>query len=324
MRPVLEQCAASAAGEPPDEVFISMTFNISGHRGRIARVLATAGFLAVIALEGALAQTPPAQPAAPPADPNAVVATIDGQPLYERDVAAAIQEIGPSLGGVVDSDKREQVIGFLIDIRLAARAAEKAKLDATPEFAAQLAFQREKTLMQAFLDQRGKEAVTDTAVKQIYDETAKELKPEQEVHARHILVETEDQAKAVAERLKKGEDFATVAKEVSKDPGSGAQGGDLGFFAKDQMVPEFADVAFKLEPGKVSDPVKTQFGWHIIKVEEKREKPVPTLDQVRDQIEQYVNRRAQQEAIQKLREEAKVERVGGPKPPAPAADPAPK
>ncbi|MFC5066831.1 peptidylprolyl isomerase [Flaviflagellibacter deserti] len=291
-----------------------MMFQISGRSGHAARAMAAAGFLALCAAVPALAQTPAPAPATQtaPIDPNTVVATIDGQPLTEREVQAAVAEIGPSLGGALDPEKRDQIIGFLIDIKLAARAAEKEKLADTPEFQTEMAFLRDKALMQALLDKRGKDAVTEQTVKQIYDDTVKDLKPEQEVHARHILVETEDEAKAVEERLKKGEDFAVIAKEVSKDPGSGAQGGDLGFFTKDQMVPEFADQAFKLEPGKISDPVKSQFGWHVIKVEEKREKPIPTLDQVRDQIEQYANRRAQQEAIQKLRSDAKIERKDAP------------
>src|SRR4029077_2971553 len=130
---------------------------------------------------------------------------------------------------------------------------------------------------------------------------------EEEVHARHILVPTEDEAKAILAQLKGGTDFATLAKEKSKDPGS-AEGGDLGFFAKEQMVPEFAEVAFKLDKGQLSDPVKTQFGWHVIKVEDKRVKPAPTFEEVKGQIETYVTRRAQAELVTKLREGAKVEK----------------
>src|SRR5580693_2655945 len=115
----------------------------------------------------------------------------------------------------------------------------------------------------------GKAATTDEAMKKVYDEAAKQIEGEQEVHARHILVETEDEAKAIEAELKKGADFAELAKKKSKDPGA-ADGGDLGFSTKDQMVPEFSTVAFALEPGKISDPVKSQFGWHVIKVEEKR------------------------------------------------------
>ena len=106
------------------------------------------------------------------------------------------------------------------------------------------------------------------------------------MRARHILVETEDEAKAILDQLKGGADFATLAKEKSKDPGA-AEGGDLGYFTKDQMVPEFAEVAFKMYPGQLSDPVKTQFGWHVIKLEDKRTKQPPEFDKVKDQIEAY-------------------------------------
>ena len=143
------------------------------------------------------------------------------------------------------------------------------------------------------------------------------MKNEEEVHARHILVATEDEAKAVLAQLKGGADFATLAKEKSKDPG-GAEGGDLGYFTKDQMVPEFAEVAFKLDKGQISDPVKTQFGWHIIKVEDKRIKPRPTFEQVKPQIENYVAHRAQAQLVENLRKNATIERLDKQAAPAPA------
>ena len=139
---------------------------------------------------------------------------------------------------------------------------------------------------------------------------------EEEVHARHILVETEDEAKAILEQIKGGADFAELAKQKSKDPGA-SDGGDLGYFTKDQMVPEFSDVAFKMYPGQLSNPVKTQFGWHIIKLEDKRQRPVPDLDAVKDQIDQYLVRKAQSEYVGKLRQTAKVERLDHPAGPAP-------
>ena len=126
-------------------------------------------------------------------------------------------------------------------------------------------------------------------MQKVYDDAVKQMATEQEVRARHILVATEDEAKAILAELKKGTDFAELAKEKSKDPGAAAEGGDLGYFTKDQMVPEFAEAAFKLDKGQVSDPVKTQFGWHIIKVEDKRTKPVPEFDKVKDQVETYVD-----------------------------------
>jgi peptidyl-prolyl cis-trans isomerase C len=140
---------------------------------------------------------------------------------------------------------------------------------------------------------------------------------EEEVHARHILVPTEDEAKAIEAELKKGADFAALAKEKSKDPGA-ADGGDLGYFTKDQMVPEFSEAAFKLDKGQISDPIHTQFGWHIIKVEDKRTKPTPTFDQVKVQLENYVAHRAQAELVDSLRKSAQIERLDKP---APAPDP---
>src|SRR5258706_9089906 len=145
-------------------------------------------------------------------------------------------------------------------------------------------------------------------MKKFCGEASKQTRGEQEVHARHILVETEDEAKAVKAELDKGADFAELAKKKSKDPGA-SDGGDLGFFTKDQMVPEFSAVAFSLEPGKISDPVKSQFGWHVIKVEEKRNRKAPDFDQVKGQIETYVTRKAQADYVAKLREAAKVERM---------------
>ena len=161
-----------------------------------------------------------------------------------------------------------------------------------------------------------KGAMTDENERKAYDEAAKAQPPEPEIHARHILVATEDEAKAALARIKAGEDFAKVAKEISKDPAG--EGGDLGWFTKDRMVPEFSAVAFTLEPGQVSDPVKTQFGWHIIKVEEKRMKTFPPFDQVKDQAARYVAQKAQSDAIQALHTDAKIERFDEP----PAAHPA--
>ncbi len=172
--------------------------------------------------------------------------------------------------------------------------------------------------MENLLGSIAKTATTADAEKKVYDDAAKAQKPETEIHARHILVPTEDEAKAALARVKKGEDFAKVADEVSKDPGS--QGGDLGWFTKDKMVPEFAAAAFKLEPGQISDPVKSEFGWHVIKLEGKREKSFPPFEQVKDQVARYVAQKAQSDEVMKLREAAKIDRLTPPPPVAPAPD----
>jgi peptidyl-prolyl cis-trans isomerase C len=241
-------------------------------------------------------------------DSNPVLAKVNGSEIRQSDVVLAEEELGPSLAQMDPSTKKENVLAFLIDMKIVAKAAETKKIEDRDDFKARLAFARNRLLMDNLLAAEGKAATTEEAMKKVYDEAAKQIEGEQEVHARHILVETEDEAKAIEAELKKGADFAELAKKKSKDPGA-SDGGDLGFFTKDQMVPEFSTAAFSLEPGKISDPVKSQFGWHIIKVEEKRNRKAPDFDQVKSQIETYVTRRAQAEYVAKLRETAKVERM---------------
>jgi peptidyl-prolyl cis-trans isomerase C len=244
-------------------------------------------------------------------DANPVLAKVNGAEIRQSDVALAEEELGPSLAQMDPATKKENVLAFLIDMKIVAKAAEDKKVENNDDFKKRLAFTRNRLLMDSLLASEGKTATTDEAMKKVYEDASKQITGEQEVHARHILVETEDEAKAVAAELKKGADFAELAKKKSKDPGA-SDGGDLGFFTKDQMVPEFSAVAFTLEPGKVSDPVKSQFGWHIIKVEEKRNRQAPAFDAVKAQIETYVTRKAQAEYVAKLREAAKVERLDKP------------
>jgi peptidyl-prolyl cis-trans isomerase C len=236
-----------------------------------------------------------------------VLAKVNGSEIRQSDVALAEEELGPSLAQMDPAAKDENVLSFLIDMKVVAKAAEDEKIADNDEFKKRLAFARNRLLMDSLLASKGKAATTDEAEKKVYEDAAKQISGEQEVHARHILVETEDEAKAIKAELDKGADFAELAKKKSKDPGA-SDGGDLGFFTKEQMVPEFSEVAFKLEPGKISDPVKSQFGWHIIKVEEKRNRKPPEFDQVKGQIETYVTRKAQAEYVGKLRDGAKIER----------------
>src|SRR5438309_3472561 len=240
-----------------------------------------------------------------------VLAKVNGVDIRESDVALAEEELAPSLQQMDPASRKDNVLGFLIDLQIVAKAAEDKKIENTDDFKKRLSFTRRRLMMDSLLASEGKAATTDEAMKKVYEDASKQITGEQEVHARHILVETEDEAKAVAEELKKGADFAELAKKKSKDPGA-SDGGDLGFFTKDQMVPEFSTVAFALEPGKISDPVKSQFGWHIIKLEEKRTRKAPEFEQVKGQIETYVTRKAQAEYVAKLREAAKVERMDKP------------
>jgi len=244
-------------------------------------------------------------------DANPVLAKVNGSEIRQSDLTAAEEELGPTLDKMDPATKQENLLNFLIDMKIVSKAAEDKKVENSDEFKKRLAFARNRLLMDTLLASEGKAATTEDAMKKVYDDAAKQIAGEQEVHARHILVETEDEAKAVKAELDKGADFAELAKKKSKDPGA-SDGGDLGFFTKEQMVPEFSAVAFALEPGKISNPVKSQFGWHIIKVEEKRSRKAPDFDQVKSQIENYVTRKAQADYVGKLRAEAKVERMDQP------------
>jgi len=252
-------------------------------------------------------------------DSDSVVARVNGVDIRQSDLALAEDEVGANMPQMGPDQKREYLITYLSDVILLAQAADKQKIADRDDVKHRIDFERSKVLMETLLHDTGKAALNDEAMHKVYDEAVKQMPPEQEVHARHILVQTEDEAKEIEAELKKGADFATLAKEKSKDPGA-ADGGDLGYFTKDQMVPEFSQAAFKLDKGQISDPVHTQFGWHIIKVEDKRTKPTPTFDEVRGQIENYVAHKAQAELVANLRQSATIERLDQP-PPALAPDP---
>ncbi len=251
-------------------------------------------------------------------DSDPVLARVNGVDIHQSDLALAEDEVGSSMPQMAPDQKREYLITYLSDVIIVAQAADKQKLGERDDVKRHLAFEHNKVMMEALLQDTGKAALTDDAMHKVYDDAVKQMPPEEEVHARHILVPTEAEAKEIEDQLKKGADFATLAKEKSKDPGA-ADGGDLGYFTKDQMVPAFSDAAFKLDKGQISDPVHTQFGWHIIKVEDKRIKPTPTFDQVKPQIEDFVAHKAQAELVENLRKSATIERLDQP-PPA-AADP---
>ena len=274
----------------------------------------------------ALAQAAPAAPVAPavPVSPDTVVAKVNGQPITQGDLSVAADDPALSLPGVDDAAKKNLLVDYMVDLKIGAQAADGARIADGPDFKRKLAYFRDKLLLDEYLDREAKRAVTPDAARALYDQTVKAMKPEEEVHARHILVDDEAEAKKIAARVKGGEDFAKVAADASKDPGSKTEGGDLGWFTKERMVAPFADAAFKMKPGGVSDPVKTQFGWHVIKVEETRVKPVPSFEEMREQVDQYLTRKAQQDLILQLREKAKIERTGAAETPAAATPAEPK
>jgi peptidyl-prolyl cis-trans isomerase C len=247
-----------------------------------------------------------------------LIAKVDGVEIHQSDLDLAETEAG-QIPPMPPEAKRDYLVQFMADVILVSKAAEAKKIDETADFKRKLAFERRKLLMSGLMQSIGKAALTDEAMHKVYDEAVKQIGQQEEVHARHILIrapegdaKASEAAKAKIEaiivRLKNGEDFVKVAKEVTEDPSGKANGGDLGYFTKDQMVPAFSKVAFELKKGDISGPVQTQFGWHVIKVEDKRTKPPPKFDEVKGQIENYVVRKAQADLVQKLRGEAKVEK----------------
>lgn len=236
-----------------------------------------------------------------------VVATVDGVDIKQSDLDFAASEVGPRLGNYRPEDRKRVLLQFVIENELMAAAGEKENLDETETFDARVKYHERRALRDAFFDSSITGAVNESDAKKIYDEKIAQMKPTQEVHARHILVATEDEAQDAKKRVAAGEDFATVATELSKD--KNAEGGDLGFFARGQMLKPFEDAAFALDVGEISDPVQTKFGWHIIKVEEKRDQEPPSFDEVKAAIVTQLVAQKAQTVVTDLRNGAKIEIV---------------
>ncbi len=244
------------------------------------------------------------------AQDDQVLATVNGAPITASDFAIATQTLGDSLNNVPEGQRDEMVLNLLIDMEILATAAEKDGFADDPVFKQRMDYLRAQALREIYMERKIGDAVSDEAVKARYDEEVAKLGPQEEVSARHILVEDEDTAKKLIEELNNGADFAKLAEENSTDPGSKTRGGALGFFRAGQMVPAFEEAAFALEPGQMTEaPVQSRFGWHIIKVEEKRPIAVPTFEEVADQIRQVLIREAYVSELDKLKQTATIERA---------------
>jgi peptidyl-prolyl cis-trans isomerase C len=230
-----------------------------------------------------------------------VVATVGNETITEADLNFAAEDLAQDLAQMPAQERRAFLLRVLIDMKVMAGAAKTAGMDQTPLFAQRLNYLKERALRRAYFADAIAAQVTEEAVRKEYDAFVAQFKPQEEIHARHILVETKEEADAIEAELKAGGDFAAIAQEKSIDPGSGANGGDLGFFGKGMMVPEFETAAFALaNPGDVSEPVQSQFGWHIIKLEEKRQSQPPTFEQIAPQAQQQVLMRAFNQKVEEL------------------------
>ena len=232
--------------------------------------------------------------------------TVNGTAITSSDVQLASDELGPELARIPKQARERIVLQYLIEQQLLADAARKNGLDKGKAFQKRLAYYRRKAMRDTYLNKSLDEAVTDDVLRKLYDKQVAATRDKEEIHARHILVKTEDEAKALVSELKKGADFAELAKAKSTGP-SGKKGGDLGYFSEGQMVKPFQDAAFKLKPGEISDPVKTQFGWHVIKVEDRRKQTPPKFEAVKERLAEGLRSRKAVEIVQKLRRDAKID-----------------
>ncbi len=255
-----------------------------------------------LALAAGLAMPLAAQPA-PQSGPDPIVARVAGQEIRASDVAEAAQSLPQDMRGMPPNVIMPMLIDQLVDRKAISLLARQRKFEDDPGVVRAIARAADQAMQTALLQKEISPLITEPALKARYDRDFAGKPGETEVHARHILVTNEADAKAAIAELKAGGDFATIAKARSTDPGS-AEGGDLGFFKQGDMVPEFAAVAFALKPGEISQtPVKSQFGWHVIKVEERRQAPPASFEEQHDQIRQSII----QEGIQGI---IKIARAG--------------
>ncbi|MCM2293521.1 peptidylprolyl isomerase [Allorhizobium sp. BGMRC 0089] len=236
-----------------------------------------------------------------------VVAKVGTLEIHQSELNLAMANLDPQFAQMPEAQKKVAALSGAIDVKLLAGEAKSEGLENDPAFKERMAFIKDRELHNAFFKKYVVDTTTDAEVKARYDKEIAALPKEKEVHARHILVKTEAEAKAIIKELDAGKDFATLAKEHSTDP-SKSDGGDLGYFTKGRMVPEFEKAAFALKPGTYTEtPVKTQFGYHIIKVEDVRDAPPPAYDDVKDQVRQLVMRDKYLALLEKAKTTEKVD-----------------
>ena len=283
--------------------------------------IALAAVLVIVTPATAQTATPAAAAAQDP-----VVARVNGNEIHRSQVLAARQMLPAQVQQIPFEQVYPQLLETMVTNMLASQAGRKQKLADDPEVKRQLQFAQDQIIEEVYLRRYVIGAITDDKVKARYEQFVKEQKPQDQVNAKHVLLKTEDEAKAVIDDLKKGGDFAAIAKEKSNDPGTKATGGDLGWFTKDEMVPEFADAAFKLQKGQYTEtPVKTQFGYHVILLVDRRTAPAPTMVEARPQVMALLQRELLEQKVKELRAGAKIEvyNLDGSKPTGgPAATPA--
>lgn len=246
------------------------------------------------------ATTAPATAAPAQPDPKEVVATVNGQPVTRQDVIDSAQSLPPQVQQQMDQ-LFPQLLNRLIGFKMVAAKGTADGLADDPEVKDEVKRFEEQAITQTYFKRYIEKAVTPDAIKVVYEQELKDHPPQPEIEARHILVKTEDEAKAIIGQLKAGADFAALAKEKSIDPSAKQNGGDLGWFTKDTMVKEFADAAFAMKKGELSQtPVKSQFGFHVIEVQDERTQVPPTLAERTPEIRQGLAEEAAHKLVNDL------------------------
>jgi peptidyl-prolyl cis-trans isomerase C len=237
---------------------------------------------------------------------------VNGHNIYLDEVEAARSQLPQQSRSYPIGVIYNHLVNSLVTTRLMAEEARKLGLDSDEGVKKRVAHLESQVLQQELLRRRMESHTTDEKLREAYKALVAQNPQKEEVHARHVLVESEEQANAVIKRLQKGEDFAKLARELSTGP-SGKSGGDLGYFTAERMVPAFSQAAFSIRPGTfTTKPVKTQFGWHVIKTEDKRVKPAPTFEASEVQLRQNVSQKIVQAYTAELKSKAKVETFSPP------------
>ncbi len=263
--------------------------------------IASLAAAAVLALAGPLA--------AQETDPETVVATVNGEPITLGDIASVRADLPQQYQQLPDEALYEGIREQLIDQKLMTQAAEAAGVADEAAVRRALQIQRQSLLSDFYMRLQMRERLTAERLAEAYQTRYAEAEPVQEIRARHILVDSEETAQDIKDQIDDGADFADLAAEHGTD-GTSRQGGDLGWFDRTVMVPAFAEAAFALEIGEVSEPVQTNFGWHLIEVTDEREAPVPTLEQVRGELARELGQEIAQEVLTDLRDAAEIVTAG--------------
>jgi len=240
-------------------------------------------------------------------NPDEVIAKVGDIQITRRDLNVATVELSPQFVETPEEERRARILSALIDIKAMSTEGRKRGVGDTALFKSRMQFLQDQAIFNEYFREEVLSKISDEELKARYDAEVEASEPAKEIRARHILVEKEEEAKEIVKQLEGGADFAELAKEKSTGP-SGQNGGELGFFTAGQMVPEFEQAAFALEVGEVTkEPVKTQFGWHIIKKEDEREQAAPAFEDVKDQVRRVLAQEKYIEASGKAKEDMGME-----------------